>query len=138
MGKFEFSVFVQERNLHKEKSEKRVKLFNKLQFENSRKISKICSAISVFAFIKNLRVDSCHVKLDCSHSVHTLQSVINWSYISKRYQPSTNNNSFSGVLPDIVANFKTSSNPYDKRKVCITANVKTTANAILTAKVIKN
>ena len=38
--------------------------------------------------------------------------------MSKRYQPRTNNNSFSGVLPDIVANFKTAMcNPYDKRKV---------------------
>ena len=38
--------------------------------------------------------------------------------MSKRYQPSTNNNSFSGVLPDIVANLKTAMcNPFDKREV---------------------
>ena len=43
--------------------------------------------------------------------------------MSKRYQPSTNNNSFSGVLPDIVANFKTAMcNPYDKRKVITNRN----------------
>ena len=52
--------------------------------------------------------------------------------MSKRYQPSTNNNSFSGVLPDIVANFKTAiCNPYDKPKV-ITNRSKTPVPKIST------
>ena len=52
--------------------------------------------------------------------------------MSKRYQPSTNNNSFSGVLPDIVANFKTAMcNPYDKPKV-ITNRSKTPVPKIST------